>query len=215
MINKPSIFILTIIISLCQWSMHAQDDWELVKDSDDIKVYTKRVATSDFKAFKAEMIINQDIHAFLSVLHDIGDLDVWAYKLKYTELLERKGDSMQIYYAVAKAPFPYKNRDGVYLNSFKWDSKSKTLTVDIKLLEDYLAEKDGLVRINGVGFWKATVLPSNKLKIDFQMQVDLGGDIPAWLANIFADDSPYYTLLELREAIKNKKYATKTYSFID
>ena len=215
MMHKPSIFILTIIISLCQWSMHAQEGWKLVKDSDDIKVYTKPIATSDFKAFKAEMIIDQNIHAFLSVLYDIDDLDVWGYKLKDTELLERKGDSMQIYYAVAKAPFPYKNRDGVYLNSFKWDSKTKTLTVAIKLLEDYLAEKDDFVRINGNGFWKATVLPSNKLKIDFQMQVDPGGGIPSWLANIFADDSPYYTLLELREAIKNKKYAAKTYSFID
>ena len=215
MMHKSSIFMLTIIISLCQWSMHAQEDWKLVKDSDDIKVYTKSVATSDFKAFKAEMIIDQDIHAFLSVLYDIDDLDVWGYKLKDTELLERKGDSMQIYYAVAKAPFPYKNRDGVYLNCFKWDSKTKTLTVDIKLLEDYLAEKDDLVRISGDGFWKATVLSSNKLKIDFQMQVDPGGDIAAWLANIFADGSPYYTLLELREAIKNKKYAIETYSFID
>ena len=212
---KPSIFILTILLYLCQWSMHAQEDWELVKDSDDIKVYTKPVATSNFKAFKAEMIIDQDIHAFLSLLYDIDGLDVWGYKLKDTELLERKGDSMQIYYTVAKAPFLYKNRDGVYLNSIKWDSKTKILTVDIKLLEDYLAEKDDLVRISGDGFWKATVLPLNKLKIDFQMQVDPGGDIPAWLANIFADGSPYYTLLDLREAIKNKKYATKTYSFID
>lgn len=212
---KPSIFILTVIISLCQWSMHAQEDWKLVRDSDDIKAYTKPVATSNFKAFKAEMIIDQDIHAFLSLLYDIDDLDVWGYKLKDTKLLERKGDSMQIYYAVVKAPFPFKNRDGVYLNSIKWDSKTKILTVDIKLLEDYLAEKDDLVRISGDGFWKATVLPLNKLKIDFQMQVDPGGDIPAWLANIFADGSPYYTLLDLREAIKNKKYATKTYSFID
>jgi len=195
--------------------MHAQEDWKLVRDSDDIKAYTKPVATSNFKAFKAEMIIDQDIHAFLSLLYDIDDLDVWGYKLKDTKLLERKGDSMQIYYAVVKAPFPFKNRDGVYLNSIKWDSKTKILTVDIKLLEDYLAEKDDLVRISGDGFWKATVLPLNKLKIDFQMQVDPGGDIPAWLANIFADGSPYYTLLDLREAIKNKKYATKTYSFID
>ena len=212
---NPSVFILTIIISLGQWSIHAQEDWELVNDSDDIMVYTKPIATSDFKAFKAEMIIDQDIHAFLSLLYDIDDLDVWGYKIKDTELLERNGDSMQIYYAVAKAPFPYKNRDGVYLNRFNWDSVTKTLTVTIKLVADYLAEKDDLVRIKGSGFWKATVLPSNKLKIDFQMQVDPGGGIPSWLANIFADDSPYYTLLELREAIKNKKYAAKTYSFID
>lgn len=213
--HNTFIFILVLVISFSNWTLHAQEDWKLVKDLEGIKVYTKPVATSDFKAFKAEMIIDQNVHAFLSVLFDVDNLDVWGYKLKDTELLERKGDSMQIYYAVAKAPFPYKNRDGVYLNRFNWDSKSKTLMVNIEMLQEYMPEKDDLVRIKGSGFWQATVLPSNKLKINFQMQVDPGGDIAAWLANIFADDSPYYTLTELREVIKNKKYATKTYSFID
>lgn len=213
--HNTFIFILVLLISFSQWSIYAQEDWKLVKDSEGIKVYTKSVVTSDFKAFKADMIIDNDVHAFLSVLYDIDGLESWGYKTIDPEVLERKGDSMQIYYAIAKAPFPYKNRDGVYLNRFKWDSKTQTLTVDIKILEDYLAEKDDLVRVTGSGIWKATVLSSNKLKIDFEMQVDPGGGIPAWMANMFADESPFYTLSELREVIKNKKYASKTYSFID
>lgn len=212
---KHNKYFIAILISLCQWSINAQEDWKLGKDSDGIKVFTKRVETSDFKAFKAEMIIDQNIHNFLNLLYDIDGLNNWGYKTKDAELLERKGDSVQIYYAVAKAPFPYKNRDGVYLNRFNWNSNTKTLKVDIELLQDYLKEKEDLVRMTGSGFWQAEVLAPNKLKITFEMQVDPGGEIAAWLANMFADDSPFYTLKELRKAIKSKKYTIKTYSLIN
>jgi hypothetical protein len=193
----------------------AQEDWEMVKEEDGIKVYTKPVSTSDFKAFKATMTIDESIQSFLSVLYDIEGLTSWGYKLEDASLLKKSGDSLQIYYAEAKVPFPYKNRDGVYANTFKWDANAKILHVEIKLLDKYIAEKEGLVRLTGKGYWKAKVLSSGKLEIVFEMEVDPGGGIPAWMANMFADDSPYYTMLELQKVVKNKKYQNKTYSFIN
>ena len=193
----------------------AQEDWEMVKEEDGIKVYTKPVSTSDFKAFKATMTIDESIQSFLSVLYDIEGLTSWGYKLEDASLLKKSGDSLQIYYAEAKVPFPYKNRDGVYANTFKWDANAKILHVEIKLLDKYIAEKEGLVRLTGKGYWKAKVLTSGKLEIVFEMEVDPGGGIPAWMANMFADDSPYYTMLELQKVVKNKKYQNKTYSFIN
>ncbi|PWK17287.1 SRPBCC family protein [Xanthomarina spongicola] len=193
----------------------AQEDWEMVKEEDGIKVYTKPVSTSDFKAFKATMTIDESIQSFLSVLYDIEGLTSWGYKLEDASLLKKSGDSLQIYYAEAKVPFPYKNRDGVYANTFKWDANAKILHVEIKLLDKYIAEKEGLVRLTGKGYWKAKVLTSGKLEIVFEMEVDPGGGIPAWMANMFADDSPYYTMFELQKVVKNKKYQNKTYSFIN
>jgi hypothetical protein len=193
----------------------AQADWELVKEEDGIKVYTKPVSTSDFKAFKATMTVDESVQAFLSVIYDIDGLASWGYKLKEASLLKKSGDSLQIYYAEAKVPFPYKNRDGVYSNTITWNSNTQTLLVDIKLLQNYIAAKEDLVRLTGNGYWKVKVLSSGKLEIIFEMQVDPGGGIPSWMANMFADDSPYYTMLELRNVIKNKKYQNKTYSIIN
>ncbi|TYA53810.1 SRPBCC family protein [Formosa maritima] len=204
-----------LIFMLALQSVFSQDGWDLVKEESGIKVYTKPVSTSDFKAFKATMTIDESIHAFLSVLYDVEGLLDWGYKLNDVTLLKRSGDSLQIYYAEAKVPFPYKNRDGIYSNSFKWNPKTKTLFVEIKLLENYMAAKEDLVRLTGKGYWKAKVLDSGRLEIDFEMQVDPGGGIPAWMANMFADDSPYFTMVEIRNVIKNKKYQNKTYKFIN
>lgn len=212
---KCSIKYSWLLFILMFQNVLAQEDWELVKEENGIKVYTKPVSTSDFKAFKATMTIDESVHAFLSVIHDIDGLVSWGYNLKDVSLLKKSGDTLQIYYAEAKVPFPYKNRDGVYLNNISWDSKTKILFVEIKLLEKYIAEKDGLVRLTGKGYWKAKALSSGKLEISFEMQVDPGGGIPAWMANMFADDSPYYTMLEFKKVIKNKKYQNKTYGFIN
>ncbi|MDW5289643.1 START domain-containing protein [Formosa sp. PL04] len=193
----------------------AQENWKMEKEEDGIKVYTKPVSTSDFKAFKATMTIDQSVQSFLAVIYDIDGLATWGYKLKDASLLEKSGDSLQIYYAEAKVPFPYKNRDGVYSNSIKWDTNTKTLFVDIKLLENYMAAKEDLVRLTGKGFWKAKVLDSGKLEIIFEMQVDPGGGIPAWMSNMFADDTPYYTMLALKNVIKKSKYQNKTFNIIN
>lgn len=192
----------------------AQGDWKLEKDESGIKVYTKPVSTSSFNAFKATMTMDESLEAFLSVLYDLDGMTTWAYKVKDASLLKRSGDTLQIYYAEVAVPFPYTNRDGVYSNSFEWDSKTKKLYVEITLLDDYKGAKEGLVRITGKGYWKAQVLPSGKLEITFEMAVNPGGGIPGWMANLFAADSPYYTMLELKKVIKKEKYQNMRFDFI-
>jgi len=194
---------------------YAQENWELKKDVNGIKIFTKKPKKFDFKIFRANMLLDDSIHAFVATLNDVEGLTNWGYKIIHTSLLKRSGDTLQIYYAEAMAPFPYKNRDGIYLNRFEWNSDTNTLFVEIEILDDYLELKDKLVRIKGKGYWRVIILPSGELDITFQMQIDPGGAIPAWLANIFTDDSPYFTMLKLREIIKNEKYHKQEYDFIN
>lgn len=212
--NKLKIIALFIIIFHGSFIV-AQKDWKLVKENKGIQVFTKSTDHFDFKTFKAHIILDASVQSFVAVLNDIEYFKDWGYKIKESSLLKRKGDSVQIYYSVAKAPFPYKNRDGIYLNRFKWTSNNNTLWVDIEILDDYLDVKNNLVRVKGQGFWKVIVLPIGQLDITFQMQLDPGGNVPAWMANIFVDDSPYYSLLNLKEVIKNNKYQHQKFNFID
>ena len=192
----------------------AQERWELRKDKNGIKVFSSITEQSDFKAFKAKMLADGSIQNFVAVLKDIESLPDWAYNVKYADLLERSGDTLQIYYSEATAPFPFKNRDGIYLNRFRWIADSSILFMDIKLLHDYLEEKEDLVRVKGKGFWRVNVLTTGLLDVTFQMKVDPGGNIPTWLANIFVNDTPYFTMLKLREIMKKEKYQNQRFDFI-
>jgi len=210
---KKIILILFIIFQSCY--LFSQEDWKLVKNSDDIKIYTKKEVTYKFETFKATVIINSSIHNFIAVLNNVEILPKWGHKVKFANMLEKYGDTLQIYYSVAKTPFPYKNRDGIYLTRSKWITDEKTLHVDIEILDDYLALDEKYVRLKGFGYWKINVISDNRLDITFSMQINPGGSIPSWLANMFNDDAPYYTLLNLKKLMEKEDFVKYKYDFID
>lgn len=206
--------LLAVLICCSFLELHAQDEWKLAKDSHGVKVYTKPSENSDYNQVKGIIILDAPLESFVAIVRDLENFKDWGYRIRNVEILERLGDTVQVYYSVAKAPFPYKNRDGVYANVFSWDAKEKSLEVSIEMRNDYMEIDSDLVRINGGGLWKVNVLPNNKLEVILQMQMDPGGGIPAWLSNLFIEDSPYHTLKNLRDKIKDKKYQNQSYSFI-
>lgn len=204
-----SIFLLHSVLT------YSQNNWNMVKEGDGVQVFTTKTDGFDFKTFRAKVTLQCSVHTFVALLHDVENFRDWGYKISESKILNREGDSLQIYYSVAKAPFPYKNRDGIYLNRFRWMSEAQILYVDIEILDTYLPLKDKLIRIKGTGIWKVTVLPLGKLEIIFEMQLDPGGNIPAWMANMFVDDSPYHTLLKLKEVIQKDKYQNQKFDFLN
>ena len=211
---KKIIFLISLLVFYSPF-IFSQEKWELNKDSDGIKVYSKEVEGYRFKSFRGTAIIKGTLQNFIFTLSDIKNIPDWGHNVESAKLLEQSGDTIQIYYSIAKAPFPYKNRDGVYQNSYKWDSTSKTLIIDIKVLDEYIEENNKYVRVRGYGYWKIKVLSENKLETTFSMQVDPGGSVPAWIANMFVDDTPYYTLKNIKKIIENKRNTSYNYNFID
>ncbi len=206
--------LLTII--LFQYGfLFSQEDWKLIKESDAIKVFSKKENNYQIDAFKATVTINASVSNFVTVLQNIDIFPEWGHNIKNANLLERPDDTLQIYYSVAKAPFPYKNRDGIYLNRFHWQKETKTLRVDIEILEDYLALNEKYVRVKGYGYWELQELSKNKTLVTFSMQIDPGGSIPSWLANMFVADTPFNTLLNLKDLLESGNYEKQTFSFID
>jgi hypothetical protein len=47
------------------------------------------------------------------------------------------------------------------------------------------------------------------------MQVDPGGAVPSWLANLFVEDTPFNTLTNIKKNIDQNKANNSFYNFID
>ena len=215
LMSQGRYFIHLCFLLFLQFQLFGQEQWKLVKDKNGIQVYTRANTISSFKEFKAIMQIQGEVHQFLAVLYDVEGLSDWGYNIKESKLINRPDNMSQTYYAVAKAPWPYKDRDGIYLNQISWNKESKVLLVDIEMLEQDLEMSDDYVRMDGYGYWQVKVISDSKLEVIFQMQVDPGGSIKAWMANMFVTDSPYETMLGLRNVIQKKKYRGVTYDFLE
>ena len=81
---------------VCGIFSQAQEKWKLRKDKNAIKVFSKITDQSDFEAFKAKMLVEGSIQDFVAVLKGIESLPDWAHNVKYADLLEISGDTLQM-----------------------------------------------------------------------------------------------------------------------
>jgi hypothetical protein len=198
---------VTLLFLSIALSAMSQDNWELKLDDDNIRVYTRDHAKSNFDEFKATTTVDFSLDTFIKILKDVEAYSEWVGNTENCTLLSRPSDSVQIYHNELKVPFPFQNRDAVYLNAFLYNPGQHKLTVSIENLPAYIEEKEDLVRMPfGEGKWEMTVNPDGSNEISLQMAVDPGGSLPAWLVNRFITESPYKTLQALKEMAEKEKY---------
>jgi hypothetical protein len=77
--------------------------------------------------------------------------------------------------------------------------------VNVNGIPDYIPHIKGIVRMEKAdGFWLLNSLDGKKINITYQMHVEPGGIIPAWLVNPFIKNVPYSTFEELRKIVEKK-----------
>ncbi len=195
------LFCLTLSLLLLSYLVDAQENWKLVKEEAGIKVYTKPESGSDYKAFKAEMEVSCKIEKIVEILKTSDTNNSWIVNCKGIELL-KTDDNEQYYYIETQLPFPFKNRDMVY--HFQYITiNSDQVIVDVTGMPEYIQPKEGIVRMAKTnGYWFLTSLGTDRTSVIYQMHVEPGGLIPAWLANPFIVNVPFSTFKELRKIIQ-------------
>ena len=207
---------LTFLILLSGFSIFAQDNWELRKNKDNIKVYTKKVEGFSMKAFKATSVLETTIPRLVAVMMDADNFYKVVPTSKSSKLLKIVSDSERIYYVSSDAPWPVSDRDGIYSMKFSQDPNTKAVTIEVGCLPDYIAKNDGYVRVPASeGLWRFTPFSDGKVEVYYQNVSDPGGSIPTWLANSSVINIPFETIKNLEERVAMKEYDGQTFSFLE
>lgn len=176
------------------------DDWQLRKEVDNIRVYTKKSDRSELDEFKGVATIQTTIATLVNTLKSADQMHEWIPDCEVSNLIEYQGNR-QVHYTVTKVPFPLQDRDAFV--QFDYDSLSNGVRVHITALPEYRPSKDHIVRIPFLkGFWQFEYISEKETKVTYQLQADPGGSIPGWLANAGAVDTPFNTIKSLREYLK-------------
>ena len=201
-IKKVALLLIIAVISRPDTIMAQDNNWELEKDKNDIKVFTRYVKDSDFKEFKGEMTVANEKSKIINILKDVAHYKEWVADCEKVELLKVEG-SNQYHYVETSVPWPLKNRDMTYHFQYLKENNVETEVI-ITGKPNYIPEKNGIVRMEKAnGFWKLTSLGDNRIKVTYQLHAEPSGKIPAWLANSTVVDMPYSTLLGLREILNS------------
>ena len=198
---------LTILFLFLHFLTFAQKDWKLHTNKDGIQVYTSLPENSPFKAVRTVGNVETSLSKLAYVLMDVSNTEDWVYGAKNSQLIKKFTPADLIYYAEAALPWPISNRDFIIRITLTQDPVSKVITIVAQNLPKQVPEKKGLVRIQqSAGLWKLTPVGKNLVQVDYTLQVDPGGLLPAWLVNLFASTGPYQSLKALRNEVQLAKY---------
>jgi len=193
------------ILSFCCISMtpYMDTDWSLEKDKNGVKVYTRYVDGWGLKEFKGEVKIKTTLQAVEATLRDAENRGLWMHNTYDTKDLKKVSNNDIYTYSVVDAPWPVSDRD----NITHWDFdriSDKAFKINMSAAPDYIPEVKGVVRITRLeGHWYAEDLGNGYIKVVQQARSEAGGSVPAWLANSSVVDSPYNTLLNLKNRLES------------
>jgi hypothetical protein len=181
-----------------------ESDWNLKKEKDGIKIYTRSVEGSSFDEFKGTTTIEKSsVSEVLEIILDVKNYESLFPDCMNPRVLKQEGKYYDVHYIQVKAPWPVKNRDTVYEQKAVVDKNGKHAVVTLKPLPDYIAEDKDFLRIReGSGFWELEEDNNKSVKVIYQFHGEPGGDIPAWLANSFVVSQPFETLKNLKNRLK-------------
>lgn len=213
--NWKYLFLAAGFTTIVSANTFSQNDWVLKTDKEGIKVYTKGLENSSLKATKTVCVIDASLSRITAVLMDINRAADWVYATKKATLLKQLTPSELYYYSEIAAPWPASNRDFVVLMKVSQDERNKTVTVVGENKPTYLPTEKNIVRIQqSYTKWLMIPLQNGQVKIEYYLQIDPGGIVPAWLIDMFSTKGPFETFKNLRQQVKKDIYNKMSVAFI-
>ncbi|MFT4765216.1 MAG: hypothetical protein ACI9OH_002325 [Oleispira sp.] len=204
------LFIVLLLSSLFSFSAYSETTaWELEKEEKDInlKIFTREIAGSNLKEFKGEMLVKTEMTTIAALLLDGQAAPQWMHQCEKFEVVEQIDELTAIVYFINGAPWPASDRDAVVMTAMSQDPESLVLKAELNVINDRLPEDDDYVRIPHMkGFWLFEPKDEGQILVTYQVHANPGGSLPNWLANSVVVDTPYYTMSNMLDMLKLKKY---------
>lgn len=189
-------------------AMAAEREWKLVSNRDGIQVYMAHNDDSRIKTFRGVTEFEQDdIYSSIAILDDYDFYSRWMYLISDLREVRRRSPVDRDVMVKTRLPWPVANRDaGLKLTV---DQDPATGAIHIKFVA-----REGIIPVNGefvripemVGHYNTTPLGGKRVRVEFEVLLDPGGYIPAFLANFILKDIPFVSLQRYRRVINSERF---------
>ena len=205
---KIKIMGFILLISSSMWVFATETGaWELQKQQDGIKIYTRDVAGSKYKEFKGEVILKTSLSNLLSLLENVKICHEWQYKCQQKIKLND-----QYAFRINDLPWPVSDRYVITHSLSQYDEKTQTHYVQITNIKknqlpenivNKLPDTGSMVEMDKYqGGWKLIEQKEGEIKIIIQIHGEPGGSIPSAIVNAGVVNGPFETLMNMKERME-------------
>ena len=205
--NRFLVSCFILLVSARLISADAAGEFQVEKDKNGVKVFTRKIEGSALKEFKGVTTIKTSLMSLVALMDDTDAYPQWLYNVTTAKLVNKINLKERVTYTVIHAPWPVSDRDTVTYSKIVQDKKSKIVTIYLKGVPNQYPAQAGKVRVPALkGFWQFIPNKNGYVTVIYQVHSEPGGSIPDAIANSTVTDIPYHTLLKMHQIVKQEKY---------
>lgn len=180
--------------------------WKPARDRDGIRTWTLEIPGKDLPGFRGITTINATIEQIVQVMVEVESFPEWMWKCTESRRVRKVSDTQEVLYNRVAGIWPVWDRDGVIDVRWRYSPDNKALTFRFRNVEDPSEPaRDGVVRIPRLeGFYRLWMEKPGKTNVLYQVEVDIGGNVPDFLARIYGRKMPFKTLQRLRDRVESR-----------
>jgi hypothetical protein len=189
------------------WAEHQGDRYQKVDSVHGIDLYRFDTPGEDMPGFRGEVVIDRPLEDVVQVLRDVEHHTEWMHRCAVSEILQTLSDDRAIVYNRTDVPWPVADRDVVLDTRFETASAGRLVTLTFENTDPNLKPPPPrVVRMPKLsGFYRLWKIDANTTKVVYQVEADIGGRVPKWIAERVARDMPYETLSRLRTRVRQQR----------
>lgn len=202
--SRPSLCALALGLgAVLAAAVAAADDpraWRVVREEDGVELARR---ASDPPSFRGITVIDASLPRVLAVLRDVSRHVEWRSRCVESRILARESPRVALLYNRIAGSWPVADRDAVLRSETHVDGPDAA-HIDLRAVDSPLAPaRDGAVRMPRLeGRYALRALAPERTRVEYRMQLDLGGVVPGWLARFATEDMPVRTLAGLRRQVE-------------
>jgi START domain len=204
-----AISLLTLLCSFLLTAPRALADtpWVQVDDDDGIRTWQREVPGQELPSFRGQATIDAPVEAIRAVIDDVARHTDWMQNCEAAALVKRISADEAIVYNRTGTPWPVWDRDVVLHAEFRWDAAGQVLTLSFRATDPQRYPlPDRTVRMPHLeGYYRIERVGPRQSRVTYEVNADVGGSLPRWLAKRSAREMPYKTLDRLRARVKGAK----------
>lgn len=179
-------------------------EWQLQKNSDHIKVYTRQLDSTQFNEYKAVLTAKTTPEKALKVICDGDRLWEWNHKTAASEKVLSYNDSTFVIWMLNDLPWPLRDRENLSLIKVS-EPQPGNYFVDISPADNSIRNtpEDVIRTTRFKGHWKIRALRNGMVEVTQQLYGDPNGIIPAWLLNSIITNVPFHSFENLKVILEN------------
>lgn len=202
MVRRAPLCLLVLHMLVAISMSAASDDWRLGTDKSGIKVYTKKSEQGKIRTSRAEMLVPISVDQVIALLNDFNSYGGWFPSCKSAKILKRISDNEFLAILTYKTPWPLPDLDCAERMTITRRGSTDTSYINVNCEPD-AAPLTSATRIRQMhAYWKLIPVKGGTYVIN-EYYTDMGGIIPAWLANTQAVEIPFNIFSGIRQHVRD------------